>query len=119
VSLVPAQLALALDEGLTGVTHVCWSEDGATISAKLDPTAITLTAATAANPSVVMNDAAVESSEATLGCTITHFAFSADTALFTTWNALYEPVILLASGKLLVKANVLREYLHQATSAPA
>jgi|GEM_PF-6024294 len=119
MSLTTARMAAALDSGLSACTHVAWSEDGSTESANVAKTAVTLGAATNANPSVKSNSASLESAGASSGCTITHFAFSDGTNNLTTWNQLDTAIPLVAGGKITVAAGALKENLHQTTSPPA
>jgi hypothetical protein len=125
MSLTTARMKAALDEGMTGVTHVQWSENGSSESGNLARTSLTngVSAATTANPSVAGNGGAEESAGASAGCTITHFAFSGGTGgadLFTLWIPLDDSAVLLAGGKIiLTAANDLKVNLYQATSAPA
>lgn len=122
MALTTARMAAALDEALKNVTHVFWSSNGSTVSSSVAATAVTLNSATTANPSVVSNDGALESAEATDAVTITHFAFGyfddVTPVLETTWNELDSPAVLLAGGKITVADEALKEQLYQATEAP-
>lgn len=122
MALTTARMAAALDEALKNVTHVFWSANGSSVSASVAATAVTLNSATTANPSVVSNDGALESAEASDPVTITHFAFGylddVTPVLETTWNELDSPAVLLAGGKITVADEALKEQLYQATEAP-
>lgn len=123
MSWITTKLAAANNAAKVDVTHVVWSEDGATVSTKVVPTAVTLKSATDANPSVVATDGPIETAEASDGCTITHFAFAniagEVTTLQTTWIALAVPAVLVAGVKITVVDGGLTQNLHQTDSAPS
>jgi hypothetical protein len=124
MSWTTARLKAANDTAGTNVSHVVWSENGTDASANVAPTAVTLKAATTADPSVVSNDGALESAGSSSdSVTITHFAFAQfddpDYVLQTTWNALDDSKTLDTGDKLSVADGALKENLYQATSAPA
>lgn len=123
MSLIPARLAAGLDEGLDNVTHVFWSANGSSVTAHVDPTAVTLKSATTANPSVKSNDGSLESAAAAEAVTVTHYAFGYldDTTpvLQTTWVELDDAAVLLQGGKLTVADGALSERLHQTDGPPA
>lgn len=121
MSLTTDRMAAALDKGLDDVTHVQWSEDGSEESSNLDRTSVSLTSATEDDPSVVENDAEIETDGASGSCTITHFAFAGGTdgdTRRTTWIELDSSRDLESNDTLVADAGNLKEELHQATSAP-
>lgn len=121
MSLDTSKMAEALDEGLKDVTHVQWSEDGDTETSNLERTAVSLTDATDADPSVSGNDSEIVSAKASGSCTITHFAFAGGTdgdTRHTTWNELDASKSLAADDKLYAEAGDLVEKLHQSDSEP-
>ena len=118
MSFTTANMATGMDAAAAAVTHIAWSENGSTESGNVAPTAVTLKAATNANPSVVANNGSLESAPASSGCTITHWAFKSATALQTTWNELPDAAVLLAGGKITVADGALKEAWYQTTSAP-
>lgn len=123
MSFIPARAAVGLDEAAALVTHVFWSEDGSNVSSKVAGTAVTLKAATVANPSIVVNDGALESAEASDAGTFTHFAFGhlddVTPVLDTTWVELDDPAVLLEGGKITVADGALKEHWHATLAAPA
>src|SRR5690606_35908866 len=123
MALTTARMAAALVEALKNVTHVFWSDNGSTVSASVAATAVTLNSATTANPPVVSNDGALESADATVAVTITHYALSyldgGTPVRETTWKELDSPAVLLAGGKITVADEALKEQLYQAREAPA
>lgn len=100
-----AESAAALDLVVTNAryTHIGWSENGSTESAKVARTAVTWKAATSADPSVKANDGALESAAASGAATISHWAgFSAGTegTQRIDWTALDTAVPLIIGGKI-------------------
>lgn len=113
------RMAAGMDAAAATITHVAWSENGSSESSNVARTAVSVTSATTANPSVIANDDDIESAEASGACTITHFAFHDGTGPVTTWNELDDPVVLLEGGKITAAAGELTENWHQTTSAPS
>lgn len=118
MSLTTSRMAAALDEALSGVDAVLWSEDGSSESSNVSSTSVSLTSATDADPSVKENDSQIISDGASSSCTITHFAFEADGERVTTWNELDNSKSLDTGDKLVSEAGELQEKLYQADSAP-
>lgn len=118
MSLITEKMAVALDETLSGVDAVQWSEDGSSESSNVSSTSVSLTSATDDDPSVKENDSQIISDGASSSCTITHFAFAANGDRVTTWNELENSKELDAGDKLVADAGELQEKFHQATSAP-
>ena len=107
MALSNARLKAALDAGLSTTTHIGWSENGTTETAKVARTAATFAAASTADPSVAQLSAAIESAGASSGGTITHragFDASTDGNQTTTWVPLSSPVVLGAGGKITMAA---------------
>jgi hypothetical protein len=119
MSFNTARMKAGMDTAAATITHVAWSADGSTETGSLARTAVTVKAATTANPSVIANDGALESAEASADVTITHFAFHDGTGIVTTWNELDAPAVLLTGGKVIAADGALTENWHQTTSAPA
>jgi hypothetical protein len=118
MAFITSRLKAGADAAAALITHVQWSENGSSESANLARTAVTVKAATTANPSVVANDGAIESAAASGAATITHFAFAADATIQTTWNPLAASRTLGIGDKIAAEDGVLKENFSQATSAP-
>lgn len=105
MSLTMARARAALDTGLTSVTHIEWSENGTSVSAKVAATAVTLEAAvdmtTYARKGIDVASPPLLSAAASSAGTITHWRFtnaSSGGTAQTSWNALTASVVL-ASGE--------------------
>lgn len=105
LTIAAAQQGLDLLFPTSGATdYIAYSANGTTETSSLARTAVGATgwaAATAADPSVKANNAALNTATATAGVTVTHFAiFSASTGgtQRTDWTALTAPRTL-ASGE--------------------
>lgn len=114
MALSTARMAVALDSGLSGVTHVWWSENGSSETAKVAKTSVTLKSATVANPSVKSNNGALSSAQASSSGTISHFGFGTSSTLYTSWVQLTNSVVLAQNGTISVADGALAERLTQA-----
>lgn len=101
MALTMARARVALDTALSGATHIEWSENGSTVSAKVAATAVTLEAAvdmtTYARKGIDVASPPLLSAAASSAGTITHFRFttaSSGGTAQTSWNALSSPVTL-------------------------
>lgn len=109
MALTMAEARTALDERLTDVTHVEWSENGSTVSSKVAATAVTLESAvdmtTYARKGIDVASPPLLSAAASSGGTITHFrltnASSGGTAQ-TLWIELDDPVVLATDEQIRV-----------------
>ena len=119
MSLVMARQLAALDTGLTGVTHVEWSEDGSTVSSKLAATAVTLESAVDSGAGYARKGIDVASppqltAASSSAGTITHWRFttaaSGGTAR-TSWNALTSAAVLALGGQISLADAALYEKL--------
>lgn len=118
MALTMAALRAALDAALAAVTHVEWSEDGSTVSAKVAATAVTLEAAadltTYARKAVDVASPPLLSDPASAGGTITHYrlttAASGGTAK-SEWEALDSPIVLVTGQQISVADAALGEKL--------
>lgn len=100
-----------LDGAIVNGDHVCWSENGSSMSSNVAGTAITTwSAATAADPSVRANSGAYESAAASAGCTISHFAVynSTETTQKTDWTALSASRTLGTGDKLSIASGAIQ-----------
>jgi hypothetical protein len=118
MSLTNAALQTALDAGLTGVTHVEWSENGSTVSSNVDATAVTMESATITGgycrKGIDVASPPLLSDTANAGCTITHFRFttaSTGGTAKTNWNALTSSVVLSTGGQISLADAALYEKL--------
>ncbi len=123
MSWTEAKMKVANDAARDGITHVQWSSDGASETDRVARTAKTVNPATAANPSVVSSDGALESAACSGGeaVTITHFAFAGGEEgadRFTEWIELDDSRTLNVGDKITAADEALKVKLYQATEAP-
>jgi len=101
MALTMARTQAALDHALSGATHVEWSENGSTVSAKVAATAVTLESAvdmtTYARKGIDVASPPQLSAGASSAGTITHWRLSnaaSGGTPQTGWNALTSPIVL-------------------------
>lgn len=118
MALTIAACRTALDSGLTGVTHVEWSENGSTVSSKVAATAVTLESAvdmtTYARKGIDVASPPQLSAAASSAGTITHWRFttaSSGGTAKTGWNALTSPAVLASGGQISLADAALYEKL--------
>lgn len=118
MALTPAACRTGLDSALTGVTHVEWSENGSTVSAKVAATAVTLESAvdqtTYQRKGIDVASPPLLSAAASSGGTITHWRFttaSTGGTAKTSWNPLTTPATLVTGGQISLADAALYEKL--------
>jgi len=123
MAYIAANLAAANEAAAASITHVFFSTNGTDVTEHIAPLAVTLKAATSANPSVIANNGAIQSAEAAQEVTVSHWAFGHmdDTTpvLDTGWNARTGGSVTVPQGeKISIADGALTENLYQATAAP-
>jgi len=118
MSCTIAALRTALDAALSAVTHVEWSENGTSVSAKLAATAVSLESAvdmtTYARKGIDVASPPQLTAGASAGGTITHWRFttaSTGGTAKTSWNALTTPAVLVSGGQISLADAALYEKL--------
>lgn len=109
MALTMARARAALDAALASVTHVEWSENGSTVSAKVAATAVTLESAqdltTYARKGIDVASPPLLSAAASSAGTITHWRFTTASSGGTAqngWVALTSSIVLALGEQIRV-----------------